>query len=60
MGFDAYVHVPKENRSKLDNKVELFIRFKDGINGYRLWKSINKKIVSNPDVVFREVKYVPK
>ena len=21
-GYDAYVHVPKENRSKLDNKVE--------------------------------------
>jgi hypothetical protein len=37
-GCEAYVHVPKENRSKLDNKVEkcIFISYKDGVKGYKL------------------------
>jgi IS30 family transposase len=36
--FDAYVHVPKENRSKMDKKVEkcIFIGYKDGVKGYKL------------------------
>jgi hypothetical protein len=38
-GCDAYVHVPKENRSKLDNKDEkcIFIGYKDDVKGYKLW-----------------------
>jgi hypothetical protein len=38
-GCDAYVHVPKENKSKLDKKVEkcIFIGYKDGLKGYKLW-----------------------
>jgi hypothetical protein len=61
-GCDAYVHVPRENRSKLDNKVEkcIFIGYKDGIKGYKLWNPVTKKIVYSWDVVFREVKIVPK
>jgi hypothetical protein len=37
-GCDDYVHVPKENRSKLDNKVEkrIFIGYKDGMNSYKI------------------------
>ena len=37
-GCDAYVHVPKEKRSKLDNKYEkcIFIGYKDGMKGYKL------------------------
>ena len=37
-GCDAYVHVPKENRSKLDKKAEkcIFIGYKDGVKGYKL------------------------
>ena len=33
-GCDAYVHVPKENKSKLDNKAEkcIFIGHKYGMN----------------------------
>ena len=44
---DAYVHVPKENRSKLDNKAEkcIFIGYKDGVKGYKLWNLETKKIV---------------
>jgi transposase InsO family protein len=38
-GCVAYVHVPKENKSKLDNKVEkcIFMGYKDGVKGYNLW-----------------------
>jgi hypothetical protein len=38
-GCEAYVHVPKENKSKLDKKVEkcIFIGYKDGLKGYKLW-----------------------
>jgi hypothetical protein len=36
---DSYVHVPKKNRSKLDNKAEkcIFIGYKYGMKGYKLW-----------------------
>jgi hypothetical protein len=46
-GCDAYVHVPKENRSKLDKKVEkcIFIGYKDGVKGYKLWNPETKKTV---------------
>jgi hypothetical protein len=38
-GCDAYVHVPKENRSKLDKNVEkcIFIGYKDGMKGCKIW-----------------------
>ena len=57
-GCDAFMHVPKEKRSKLDNKAEkcIFVGYKDGIKGYKLWNSIKRKIVYSRDVVFREVK----
>ena len=60
-GCDAYVHVPKEKRSKLDNKAEkcIFIGYKDGMKGYKLWDPITKKTVYNLDVVFQEVKEFP-
>jgi hypothetical protein len=61
-GCDAYVHVPKENRSKPDSKAEkcIFIGYKDGVKGYKLWNPEAKKIVYSRDVVFREVKDVSK
>jgi hypothetical protein len=36
---NAYVHVPKENMSKMDKKVEkcIFIGYKDGLKGYKIW-----------------------
>jgi hypothetical protein len=38
-GCDAYVHVPKENKSKLDKKDEkhICIGYKHGLKGYKLW-----------------------
>jgi hypothetical protein len=61
-GCDAHVHVPKENRSKLDNKVEkcIFMGYKDGVKGYKLLNLETKKIVYSHDVIFREVKDVSK
>jgi hypothetical protein len=46
-GCDAYVHVPKENRSKMDNKDEkfIFIGYKDSVKGYKLWNLETKKTV---------------
>jgi hypothetical protein len=54
-GCDAYVHVPKENRNKIDKKVEkcIFIRYKDGLKGYNLWNIETKKALYSRDVVFR-------
>jgi hypothetical protein len=59
-GCDAYVHVLKENMSKLDKKDEkfIFISYKDGLKGYKLWNLETKKVVYSRDVVFREIKYV--
>jgi hypothetical protein len=61
-GCDAYVHLPKENRSKLDKMVEkcIFIGYKDGVKGYKICNPETKKTVYSRDVVFREVKYVSK
>ena len=61
-GCDAYVHVPKEKRTKLDNKSKrcIFIGYKDGLKGYKLWNPEIRKVVYNLDVVFREVKDVVK
>jgi hypothetical protein len=45
--FDAYVYVPKENRSKIDKKVEkcIFIGYKYGLKGYNIWNPKTKKVV---------------
>ena len=61
-GCDAYVHVPKEKRTKLDTKSEkcIFIGYKDGLKGYKLWNPETRKVVYSQDVVFREVKDVVK
>ena len=61
-GCDAYVHVPKEKRTKLDSKSEkcAFIGYKDGLKGYKTWNPVTRKVVYSRDVVFREVKYAIK
>ena len=61
-GCDAYVHAPKEKRRKLDNKADkfMFIGYKYGMKGYKIWNPVTKRIIYSQDVVFREVKEVPK
>lgn len=56
-GCDAFVHVPKEKRNKLNNKVVkyIFIGYKDGMEGYEFWDPILKKTVYSRDVIFWEV-----
>jgi hypothetical protein len=61
-GYDAYVHVPKKNMSKIykyDEKC-IFIGYKVGLKGYKPWNPENKKVVYSRDVVFREIKDVVK
>jgi hypothetical protein len=45
--YDAYVHVPKENKSKLDKNAKkcIFIGYKYGLKGYKLWNLETKKVV---------------
>eukprot|EP00253_Pinus_taeda_P036371 PITA_36371 len=61
-GCDAYLHVLKEKRTKLDSKFEkcIFIGYKDGLKGYKFWNPVIRKVVYSQDVVFREVKDVIK
>ena len=55
-GCRAFVHVPKEERSKLDAKSKqcVFIGYGDEQYGYRLWDLKNKKLIRTRDVVFLE------
>ena len=57
-GRDAFMHVPKEKNRKMDNKEEkcIFVSYKNGIKGYKLWNLVIRKLVYNQDVVFKEVK----
>ena len=59
-GCDEYVHFPKEKKTQLDNKSKrcIFIEYKDGLKGYKLWNPETRKVVYSRDVVFREVKDV--
>ena len=58
-GCDAYVHVPKEKKTKLDSKFErcIFIGYKDCLKGYKIWNTETRKVVHIQDVVFKEEKY---
>jgi hypothetical protein len=46
---EAYIHVPKEKRSKPNKNDEkiTFIGYKYGLKGYKRWNLENKKIVYN-------------
>jgi hypothetical protein len=46
-GCDAYVYVPKENKSKLDKKDEkcIFIGYKNGVKRYNICNPETKKKV---------------
>jgi hypothetical protein len=61
-GCEACVHVPKENRSKIDKKVEkcIFSKYKYGLKDYKLWNLETKMVVYNRDVVFGEMKDIVK
>ena len=55
-GCRASVHIPKEERSKLDDKSKqcIFVGYAHEEFGYRLWDPIDKKIIRSRDVIFLE------
>ena len=55
-GCEAFVHVDKENRTKLDAKSHNYNFIGYGIDdfGYQLWDFENLKIIRNRDVIFNE------
>ena len=54
--YKAFVHVPKEQRSKLDSKSTpcIFVGYRDAEFGYKLWDPKEKKMIRSRDVVFHE------
>ena len=57
-GCDAYAHVPKDERGKLDPKAKkcIFVGYGEETKGYRLYDAVRAKIMFSRDVVFNEGK----
>jgi hypothetical protein len=55
-GCEAFVHIDKENRTKLESKSKKCTFIGYGVNdfGYRLWDYENNKIIRSRDVIFNE------
>jgi hypothetical protein len=54
----AFVHVPKETRTKLDAKGVkcIFINYCEGTKGYKLYNLINQYVIISCNVIFDESK----
>ena len=61
-GCDAFVHIPKERRRKLNRKSEkcIFIGYKDRVKGYKIWNPVTRIKVYSRDVIFKEDKITSK
>lgn len=55
-GCKAFVHIPKDERSKLDVKTKpcVFLGYGQDEFGYQLYDPVQKKLVRSRDVVFEE------
>ena len=55
-GCPKYVHISGEDRSKLNPKSKkyIFLGFKKGVKGYKLWDPVAQKVVISRDAVFDE------
>ena len=55
-GYRAFVHIPRDERSKLDGKSKqcIFIGYGHEDFGYILWDPMKKKIIRSQDVIFLE------
>jgi hypothetical protein len=53
---EAFVHIDKENRTKLESKSKKCTFIGYGVHdfGYRLWDYENNKIIRSRDVIFNE------
>jgi len=56
-GCDAFLHVPKEKRSKMEKKEVkcIFIGYKEVMKKYKLWDITSRRTVYSQGLVFREV-----
>lgn len=61
-GCDAYVHIPKEIRQKLDSKSKVckLLGYSETTKGYRLFDPKSNKIITSRDVIFNEKIPLPK
>lgn len=59
-GCKAFAHIPKEQRSKLDDKTIccIFLGYGGAKFGYRLWDPEKRKIIRSRDVVFLEDQFL--
>lgn len=50
----AYVHIPKDKRSKLNNKVNKYISlgYEHEEFGYKLWDAVAEKVIRSIYIVF--------
>ena len=57
-GCQAFVHIPRDKRTKLDLKTNecIYLGSPRGEFRYRLWDLTNRKIVKSQDVVFWRTK----
>ncbi|UYV60529.1 hypothetical protein LAZ67_1001422 [Cordylochernes scorpioides] len=55
-GTECFVHVPDENRRKLDAKSEkgILVGYCSNKDGYRIWMPNSNKVVTSRDVIFKE------
>ena len=55
-GCRAFVHIPRDERAKLDanSKQCIFLGYAHDEYGYKLWDPVDKKIIRSRDVVFIE------
>lgn len=61
-GSEAYLHVPKDERTKFDSKSVKcnFVGYSDTQKGYRLWNPETKKVKIGRDVIFNECVFGPR
>jgi hypothetical protein len=54
---DAFVHLPKERRRKLDKKEikRIFIGYKEGMKGYKFWDPASRRKMCSRDAIFIDV-----
>ena len=60
-GCDAYAHVPKDERGKLDPKAKksIFVGYgEEETKGYLLYDAVHAKIMFSQDVMFNEGKHL--
>ena len=57
IGSTCYAHVSKKNRKKMDKKaIKGILMGYENDDGYRIWATVEKRLVRSRDVVFEELK----